>query len=211
MIIKATPIFNSPIFDIDLTLEEREIFSCWKNSIDFNFEKNIESVDSSTTEVSKDKYVLKNFLQQKQKLLELFSEINNKLLHYDNEFKITTSWFTRAKPGSYCQIHNHKNSFYSGVLYFDEYDLDSAPIEFYNFSSSSDLFFMSPKEYTIYNSKMWKIYPKSGSLLFFPSYVHHRIGVNNSKNTRYSLAFNIIPVGKVGVGDSTMVIDTVEV
>ena len=211
MTIKATPIFNSAIFDISLTPEELEIFSCWKTLNDDDFVKNIDSPDSSTTEVSKEKYVLEKFLKQKQKLLSLFSDVNDRLLLYENEFKITTSWFTRAKPGTYSQIHNHKNSFYSGVLYFGEYDYKSAPIEFVNFNSDSDLFFMDPKEYTIYNSRVWKITPNSGSLLFFPSYVYHRIGVNNSSNTRYSLAFNLIPVGKVGIGDSRMDIDIVRV
>jgi uncharacterized protein (TIGR02466 family) len=209
--ITATPIFSSPVFNFTLTESESQIFSCWDDMSEINFDINVKLKTAETTsEVSKGKYVLEQYPEQKQKLLELFNELNKKLLCYPNEFKITTSWFTRANPGTYSHFHNHKNSFYSGVLYFGDYDSNSSPIEFTTYNDGSG-FFMDPDEYTIYNSKLWRISPQKNSLIFFPSQTYHRIGINESSDVRYSLAFNIIPVGKIGRGDSAMNIDTIEV
>ena len=36
--------------------------------------------------------------------------------------------------------------------------------------------------------------------MIFPSEVHHKIAENESDTTRYSLAFNVIPTGLMGVG-----------
>ena len=39
-------------------------------------------------------------------------------------------------------------------------------------------------------------------LLFFPSYLKHKVAMNNSDKDRRSLAFNIVPVGFYGDADS---------
>ena len=44
---------------------------------------------------------------------------------------------------------------------------------------------------------------KKNMVIFFPSYLEHSILNNTSKKPRHSLAFNLIPFGKYGVGDST--------
>ena len=56
--------------------------------------------------------------------------------------------------------------------------------------------------YNMYNSKSWKITPNNGMLIFFPSEVHHQILKNNSNIERYSLAFNLMPTGKIGIENS---------
>ena len=56
--------------------------------------------------------------------------------------------------------------------------------------------------YNTYNSKSWKITPVNGMLIFFPSEVHHQILKNNSNIERYSLAFNLMPTGKIGIENS---------
>ena len=59
-----------------------------------------------------------------------------------------------------------------------------------------------PSEYNIFNSREWRYTPTNGLLLFFPSEMHHKIEKNESNITRHSLAFNIIPIGTYGEGDS---------
>ena len=49
---------------------------------------------------------------------------------------------------------------------------------------------------------MVKLVCEPGSLIIFPSYLQHKIGINNTKKQRFSLAFNINPFGKTGEGDS---------
>ena len=39
-------------------------------------------------------------------------------------------------------------------------------------------------------------------MILFPSEVHHKILKNNSNIVRHSLAFNFLPIGKIGDGDN---------
>ena len=89
----------------------------------------------------------------------------------------------------------------SGVYYFDEYSDGSGDLQFKNPLSSYSDFYLIPKEWNIMTSQAWSITPKKNLLVFFPSYLEHRI-VNN-KGMRRSLAFNIVPIGEYGSGDST--------
>ena len=60
-------------------------------------------------------------------------------------------------------------------------------------------------DYNIFNSKSWQWTPKKGMLIFFPSSVYHRILRNESSKTRYSIAFNFMPLGVIGDGDSQFI------
>ena len=132
----------------------------------------------------------------KKIILNFFLRFNNEILKYDVKFKITTSWFTNSTQGEYAQHHNHTNSMYSGVFYFTE---NCSAIQFTNFNKNTS-FGLKPTEYNIYNSSSWQINPLKGTILLFPSEVHHCINI--SKNIRKSLAFNIVPFGKYGINDS---------
>ena len=44
--------------------------------------------------------------------------------------------------------------------------------------------------------------PRSKMLILFPSYVYHEIAIHREDNNRRSLAFNIVPTGLYGTGDS---------
>ena len=65
------------------------------------------------------------YLDLKELLLDYFNQFSEEVLRYDGEFNITTSWFTKIKTGCSSQYHFHKNSFYSGVLYFGDYSNDN--------------------------------------------------------------------------------------
>ena len=41
---------------------------------------------------------------------------------------MTTSWGTKTDKNGFCQFHNHKNSVYSAVFYYDE--INSGNLEF---------------------------------------------------------------------------------
>ena len=53
-------------------------------------------------------------------------------MKYSNDYIISTSWLTITKPGErgQSQHHFHKNRFYSGVYYYDEYEKDTGELEF---------------------------------------------------------------------------------
>jgi uncharacterized protein (TIGR02466 family) len=152
---------------------------------------------------SNDLKILKKYTDIESIILNNFQYYAKNVLDIDNNFIISTSWITKVDKGSYSQLHSHKNSFYSGVLYFDEYDVnDTGKLEFYSPVLPHTDFLILPKNYNIFNSSTWTISPQKNLLIFFPSYLYHQIIEHSSENTRYSLAFNIVPTGEYGTGDS---------
>ena len=121
-------------------------------------------------------------------------------LGYHCDVQITTSWFTATLSGGSADEHAHCNSWFSGVVYFDEYDEDSSPIQFVNPPSGV---YVTPSTDNEYNATDEVIVPERGTILLFPSSVRHRVLKNYSHYERYSLAFNVLPKGHVDVGDSS--------
>jgi uncharacterized protein (TIGR02466 family) len=132
----------------------------------------------------------------KDKIMKEFYLYASDVMRYTNEFEITTSWFTMSTKGQRSNFHNHSNCMISAVLYLQTNE-NSGNIIFESFSN--ERFTIHTEEYNIFNSPQWSIKPEDGLLLMFPSEVHHAIEENKSDTTRYSLAFNLMPTGLLGV------------
>ena len=170
--------------------------------------------DYTTSSVDKNGQTLGNMrvLEQhpniRDLLLSKFNHVAEEYLQYKRrKYIITTSWITQTRIGSRSQLHSHRNSFWSGVYYFqDEYEMGSAKLSFSNPNEHrADVYFDESdiEQYTKSNSNAWIITPKSKMLLLFPSYLEHEILVHNVDTERLSLAFNIMPTGRWGTSDST--------
>ena len=170
--------------------------------------------DYTTSSVDKNGQTLGNMrvLEQhpniRDLLLSKFNHVAEEYLKYKRrKYIITTSRITQTKIGSRSQLHSHRNSFWSGVYYFqDEYEMGSAKLSFSNPNEHrADVFFDESdiEQYTKSNSNAWIITPKSKMLLLFPSYLEHEILIHNVNTERLSLAFNIMPTGRWGTSDST--------
>ena len=143
-------------------------------------------------------YVLEE-TQHKQLKNIIDAEIHNyakNIMKYDADFKITTSWFTVTEIMEQSQYHQHKNSFISGVLYLDVNE-DSGSITFEDFRDEQIK--VPCTEYNALNSNTYTVQPVNGVILLFPSKLWHVVNKNESKQKRYSLAFNVMPVGTVGM------------
>ena len=156
---------------------------------------------SSSSSINK--RVLEKYPKTKKILLDKFKKIALEDYKYENDFIITTSWFTKTLKDQSSLMHIHKNSFYSGVYYFDDYTDKSAPIIFHSPLHQFYDFDLMPSNWTIQNSTIWKIQPQKNCLLIFPSYLQHSIEKSIEDTTRYSLAFNLMPAEQIGGGDST--------
>ncbi len=156
-------------------------------------------------QASKDRRILEKYPILKKILLNKFYEfIKESNLNYNNRFDISTSWLTKSENKQQCVKHSHKNCFYSGVYYYgDRYDSNcgnlilSSPVQ-----ELSD-FLIVPESWNCFNSYTFQIYPQPSLVVFFPSYIVHKFESNYSNNPRYSLAFNIVPIGFYGEGDSS--------
>ena len=104
-------------------------------------------------------------------------------------------WVNVLDTGGRQAMHNHANSFVSGVLYLTPTD-DSARTVFMKSPGGTDFIFrndhaaMSPGEF---NAEKWiSPSPQPGDAVFFPSYLMHAVPPNAGAR-RISLAFNAIP------------------
>ena len=144
---------------------------------------------------------LDRFPRVKNIILEEFKNFAEDL-GYGRDFKISSSWFTSTDPGDEGSLHNHLNSFYSGIYYYDEYDENSGEIMFENPNIKNCSLFVLPTNNDASNCHSWSFNPQKRLLILFPSHLYHKIGMNESDKVRYSLAMNFIPSKGFGESDS---------
>jgi uncharacterized protein (TIGR02466 family) len=161
---------------------------------------------------SESKNILKNLPWLREEILETFKEYAYNILKIDMKigFKIGSSWGTMTLPQGDSKEHTHANYYYSGCLYVSE---NPSPIDFclgsyiYNFH---ERFLFDYTEINQYNATKIFYQPEKNEVLFFPSYVKHQISTNTSDKTRYSIAFNIHPVGVYGKKDSKIHVEIID-
>ena len=158
------------------------------------------------------KDIVKNFGDY-MRVLERYPEIKKVILdHWYNfyhnyfqgkraEFAITTSWLTETKKGDTIPEHDHKNAFYSGLLYYGDYENDSGTLEFVNPMADHFTPNLLPED-GLFGSlyQPWYIPPKHNLLIFFPACVKHRCYSINKY--RLSCAFNIMSIPSLDQNDS---------
>lgn len=139
-------------------------------------------------------------------LMKEFNLFKDDILNYQsNEFLYTTSWGTKTEPLEQSEWHNHNNCLYSGIFYMQVGD-NTGNLMFQDFNKKN--LSLTPSSYNEYNSISWQIEPKDKMLVLFPSHLYHKIGRNMNKDkARYSIAFNLMPMGDMGKGDSKLILD----
>jgi uncharacterized protein (TIGR02466 family) len=120
--------------------------------------------------------------------------------HIVDEVKISSSWGNTLTKGQPISVHQHPNSYVSGVLYLTK----GSPLHFHNPLQTEDLFTFRPNvQWDADNIHTWQVMhlnPEPGSMFLFPSKLNHHVE-HNETNYRYSIAFNTLPIGELG--DST--------
>ena len=157
---------------------------------------------ASTNKKVLDQIKYKNL--KKEIMKEFYYYAHGVLNYKNNKFKMTTSWFTKSDAGQESNYHNHNNCMFSGCLYLKIND-NSGGINFNNYENFR--FQLIATKYDMLNARDYTIKPQTGTIVFFPSEMHHRILQNESNEERVSLAFNFLPVGNIGGdGDSQAII-----
>lgn len=195
------PVFSSPITVFMIEENYSELQSL---KLNYRYDKTNE-VGSSKSYSTNDKYVLEKFPEIKKIFCKYFSDFKNSILGLETtEFRMTTSWGTKTDKNGFCQFHNHKNSVYSAVFYYD--DINSGNLEFLSPTINLETIQLDQSSSTNFLfSKTFYIEPQKGLFVIFPSYLMHRVCENKSSSTRYSLAMNFFPIGNIGDGDSSIV------
>jgi len=204
---KYTPIFYTSIGIVDVK-ENTDILQKYNGEWVRTKKEGAKGLISS---MSRDNRVLESYPEIKKFLLNYFISLSSDILGLDQKFAISTSWLTKTEKSDETFLHNHRNSFWSGVYYYgEEYGEDSF-LEFTNPLQErikDNCFYMIPTKETKFSmmnadNPAIRVESKKNKLILFPSYIKHKIIHGNDNSLRYSLAFNIVPIGKYGLSDST--------
>jgi uncharacterized protein (TIGR02466 family) len=184
-------LMTQTLFPIPIGISEREQLITER---EFEFVKNAE-YRNNTLNSAGQKYnifenaELKNIADFCKKSLDAYVSLHYKV---STKFDIHISWANKTSPGQSHHKHNHANSIFSGVFYFQ--DLDIAPIRFWNPNEVTSFDIRNNQEYSEwneFNSPCWAMdHIKANTCIIFPSWLYHDVGENSGDKDRYSIAFN---------------------
>lgn len=194
---KTEGIFSTPIS------KKENVFNFKKEDINLlsNFEVGFKNGDNGSF-LSKDYKILenKNLNNLKNIILNEISLYETQVLGFkSNKLFITNSWLSKINKDGNHPIHNHPNSFISGVCYLNVPD-NNEKIYFHNRSSLFNKFdfHINDKISNQFNEDTFWFEVKTGDIIFFPSWINHSVETNLNDDFRLVLAFNCFIKGDFG-------------
>jgi len=192
------PLASIPIFTNDavrsLTSQERECLVNLPEHSTVGGGNNFITVNRHILDIPE----LIDFKTTLEKYLNVYTE---DVLKITNKFEITNSWATRNPTGTFHTAHMHGNSIFSGIYYVDaesgDLELTFEPPYSKNFK-----FEYSIKEFNIFNSTCWNLKASPGLVVIFPSYITHRVSINQHSTDRRMIGFNTFVSGQFGSDES---------
>ena len=133
---------------------------------------------------------IKNYCQhQLKQYLEDIEGVDTDITN----LSITESWLNKIEPQGFRGMHNHKNSYLSGILYISCLPNDN--IQLTEAHRMYDMALELPKKkMTPSAAKVAAVPIKEGDFVVFPSQTLHQVGVNETKDKqRVSLSFDTWP------------------
>ena len=199
-------LFSKVFYQTYLEFNEEQL-NVWVNHLEkehtlgayAHYTNNLNDDEKNFSESSLRKTILNDeiFKNLKKAIYENFNFFKNEYLRYvNNNFVITRSWVSKVQRGQSSFYHNHNNCMFSGIYYLKT-DEGSGNINFENYENKR--FSLKPDVYNLHNSNDFTFKTKNNLLIFFPSECFHRILKHNSDQTRYTIAFNFMPEGELGV------------
>ena len=191
------PIFPQAVIGLNkLKVDPNKVLKYLEN---IEFEKtNPLILDEADAYISKNHNVLEGVSYLKDEIYSNIKNYLNNIMKIKMDFQFTTSWATKTFPNGYSQKHIHNNSFLSGVYY--PLGDKNFNIKFYK---KSNFWNFKTFETNNLNAEWYNIdVVENGILLLFQSDLEHSVKKNLSGKTRYSIAFNTLPLGEIGDGDS---------
>jgi hypothetical protein len=195
------PLFPQPVATFNLNVNNEKIFNFLKNKIKFKDLKNRYEYSTYISEENKLFNIHKELKELKKECEKNISIYLKEIFKLDIKFKILNSWATKTPYKCHSHLHSHQHNFLSAV-YYPIYS-EHCKIMFERNEGIDTFFNLTPKEYTLFNSKTYTITPGLNTLLIFPSTLRHKIEVNTGQEDRYSIAFCVNPIGKFDEGKDT--------
>jgi len=181
----SIPIQETIIIGDELVEVQNELTTCYNK---LSFEKNDNwnpGEQALSSNAFKDSVIDRYDLRALKGIIEKQVRLYTPSCHYDVDFRIKQSWFTRFDRGEYAHKHNHGSCDLSGCYYMQTNGGDGN-IRFFNPTQCVNDFNLSELcfEYVSYP-------PSVGKLLLFPSWLEHDVTENTTDSIRVSIAFNI--------------------
>jgi len=140
-------------------------------------------------------------LHNKEEFGELISLIDycvdkfctNELAVDKADLKLTGMWANAHQTGSMHHLHQHPNSFLSGVLYLQiPLCLKEGNLIFTDPRTAKNMQYADFKRESCISNRSVRVQPSSGMLVLFPSWLEHgtELFVCDTKDLRISLSFN---------------------
>jgi len=147
---------------------------------------------------------LKNGTKLKNKLEFYLRKAVTEILQYNIDVDLVNMWGTETKSNKIGTSHLHKNYWYSCCYYPHGSIADNFKLKFY--TKHHEHYDIPVNNFNIFNSTTWEQPVEKGDLVIFPAGTLHQICLNSSKNTRYSIAANFLPKGKIGERDGELIL-----
>lgn len=146
----------------------------------------------------------KNILFLKEKIIQSFKEyVTEAYGSTKQEYQMTNSWLKVFFQNQRGYFHQHRNSMISGLYYPEEVpEGQQGDLILYDTSSERTSYFVKRDDGV--DTESFYIRPLKNRVVFFPSSIFHSVNPNLTGKTRFSIAFNFIPIGPTGEHDSYM-------
>tara|TARA_Y100001954_G_scaffold165511_1_gene175638 strand:- start:266 stop:877 length:612 start_codon:yes stop_codon:yes gene_type:complete len=192
--INFTYLFGSPIWNYDIVSIDRNVL---KNYILDLKNKDIKgrvlsnsgggwqshNIPFNTPEFKPFYFTITNVMNS------CYKELNGKADKY--KVVIQDCWANVNKKGSFNWSHVHDG--FLSMVYYVEADEDTGDIQFLHPSKLQSLnwdFNMFNHENITSTDAGWKFSPVTNRCLIFPSWLEHKVNVNNTNKTRISISLN---------------------
>lgn len=122
-------------------------------------------------------------------------EYGEAMLGEELDWGVKEIWLNRMESGGAQKMHNHANSFISGVVYLTEVDASASTVFHKNLNHSTFVMQNENKRCKIgpYNAPIFRMpAARPGDMILFPSYMMHEVPPNQGQ-TRMTAAFNALP------------------
>lgn len=166
-----------------------------------DFIKSVRMIQNQTNQISEDLYLF-----NRPELKSIKAAVDEALATYASEvlgvrqrLEVTQSWALMNPPGAGMHAHTHSNSLVSGSLYYAPMPDPPGNMVFERTNGYRQIELeMDQGRTNIYNTPRNAVVPKQGDLVLFSSAILHFVETNQSRDNRYSIAFNAFPRGTIG-------------
>tara|TARA_B100000497_G_C7628302_1_gene377557 strand:+ start:538 stop:1146 length:609 start_codon:yes stop_codon:yes gene_type:complete len=191
--INFTELFGSPIWHYNITSIDRNVLK--------NYILNLKSKDTGrvlsnsgggwqSNSIPFDTPEFKEFYSVIKKIMNsCFKELNGKT----NKYKVVIDecWANVNTKGSFNWSHIHDG--FLSMVYYVEADEDTGDIQFGHPSKLQSInwdYSMFYNDHITSTDASWKFNPVTNRCIVFPSWLEHKVNVNNTNKTRISISLN---------------------